>query len=498
MFRSDEDYYINVDNDEIEGAENAITLFVNCKIHNESGELMGVVGVGVQIGYLHEILEEYHEEFDVNACFTDEEGLIALSAEHNGYEKLNFFQENEFDAKEQKKVQSWKKDTGALEFWKTGDGNNKKDYIIVRYVPDISWHLIVESDTEVLMKQLHWQFIVTVLILLTLVAIILLITTRVIGGFNQRIVQLTRSYEQERKTIFEKATEQLFENIYELDITNNRPANKETEEYFISMGAPAGTSYDESLKIIAEKQIKSEFRKDYVNMFSTENILQVFQKGVSSLRYDFMISSDGENYYWMRITARLIVSDSDGSLHMLTYRQNIDEEKKREQKMREMASRDEMTGFLNKISAEKKMEEKLDQNRDKEYTFFIFDIDRFKQANDLFGHAFGDSVIRKFASILRDNFEEDALIGRIGGDEFAVLMEMPDKERAVEKAHILKNALNLDYREGFSCWHISVSIGVAFVPQDGNRFDTLYHRADAALYGTKRRGRRDFTLYEEI
>lgn len=52
MFRSDEDYYINVDNDEIEGAENAITLFVNCKIHNESGELMGVVGVGVQIGYL--------------------------------------------------------------------------------------------------------------------------------------------------------------------------------------------------------------------------------------------------------------------------------------------------------------------------------------------------------------------------------------------------------------------------------------------------------------
>lgn len=265
--------------------------------------------------------------------------------------------------------------------------------------------MIVESDMEVLMKQLHWQFIVTVLILLTLVAIILLITTRVIGGFNQRIVQLTRSYEQERKTIFEKATEQLFENIYELDITNNRPANKETEEYFISMGAPAGTPYDESLKIIAEKQIKSEFRKDYVNMFSMENILQVFQKGVSSLRYDFMISSDGENYYWMRITARLLVSDSDGSLHMLTYRQNIDEEKKREQKMREMASRDEMTGFLNKISAEKKMEEKLDQNRDKEYAFFIFDIDRFKQANDLFGHAFGDSgsgsLLRYFVTILK-------------------------------------------------------------------------------------------------
>ena len=61
-----------------------------------------------------------------------------------------------------------------------------------------------------------------------------------------------------------------------------------------------------------------------------------------------MISQNGQDYYWMRITARLIIWENDQSLHMLTYRQNIDTEKKKEYRMQELAQTDEMTGLLTK------------------------------------------------------------------------------------------------------------------------------------------------------
>lgn len=496
MLDAGEECSINVDNDEVEGAGNAITLFVNCKIRDDAGELIGVVGVGVQIGYLQGLLEEYYREFGVEAYFIDDTGLITLSAEHNGYEKLNLFEEDPFARREQDRILEWDSSEEALEFWADDGSGNDKDYIVVRYLSDISWHLVVESNMDTLMTQLQRQFVLTILVIVILIAVVLLITTRVIGSFNQRIVEMTRVHEQERRTMFEKATEQLFENIYEVDITHNCPANKETEDYFICQGAPRGASYDESMQIIAEKQIKREFRKDYLRLFSTENVLRVFQQGIDSLSYEFLMTKDGEHYYWMRITARLLISEFNGSLHMLTYRQNIDEEKKREQKMQEIARTDEMTGLLNKASTQRAIERVLSENRDRKYAFFIFDLDHFKDANDFYGHAFGDSVIREFASALHTSFRRYDQVGRIGGDEFVAFMEISKKENAVEKARGLLNALSMDYREGENVWHISASIGIAFAPEDGDSFEILYHHADAALYESKKHGRGSFTLYE--
>ena len=65
---SDEEYSMNVDNDEVVGAENAITVFVNCKIHGENETLLGVVGVGVRIDSLQQILQDYQDKFGMNAC----------------------------------------------------------------------------------------------------------------------------------------------------------------------------------------------------------------------------------------------------------------------------------------------------------------------------------------------------------------------------------------------------------------------------------------------
>lgn len=121
LLKSDDDCSINVDNDEVEGAGNAITLFVNCKIHDEDGTLIGVVGVGVQIGHLQSILEEYFEEFKVNAFFVDSDGMLTLSADHNGYEKLNLFEHDNYLNKEKEKFLDGRM---IQSHWNTGSQTN--------------------------------------------------------------------------------------------------------------------------------------------------------------------------------------------------------------------------------------------------------------------------------------------------------------------------------------------------------------------------------------
>ena len=176
---------------------------------------------------------------------------------------------------------------------------------------------MVNQDTAALVESLNRQLVLTMLVICVIIAVILWVITHVIRAFNRQIVELTQSVEQERRTVFEKATGQLFEDIYELDITANRPANHATEQYFESLGAPHGTPYDKALQIVAEKQVKEEFRQGYLDTFLPENVLRAFRQGRETLRYELMISRDGGEYYWMRITARLVPLEGDGSLRML-------------------------------------------------------------------------------------------------------------------------------------------------------------------------------------
>ena len=100
-------------------------------------------------------------------------------------------------------------------------GGKKLNYTVTRYLPELGWHLVVERDTSAFVEQLNRQLALTILIIALIIAAILFIITRVIRSFNRQIVSLTQSVEQERHSMFERATEQLFDKIYKLDITHN-------------------------------------------------------------------------------------------------------------------------------------------------------------------------------------------------------------------------------------------------------------------------------------
>lgn len=121
----------------------------------------------------------------------------------------------------------------------------------------------------------------------------------------------------------------------------------------------------------------------------------------------------------------------------------------------------------------------------------MIDIDHFKKVNDTFGHAVGDMVLRELANILRKNCRNFDIVGRIGGEEFSVLLLDCDKTRALEIGTRIREAVK-EHKFPIGddkVIHITVSIGVATYPDTVGNLEEVMEKADIALYKAKQTGR---------
>lgn len=485
LMDSSREYALDVDNDEVRGADNAITVFVNCKIKNEDGKVLGVVGVGIRISALKALLGSYEEKYRVTASLISPGGAIEISTSHTGHKKKDWFELHGLeDIRE--KILNRREDAASLTLWTPSTPqDNGKNFIVARYIPELSWFLIVERNTGLLVREMQAQLYQTSAVLAAVILGVLLIITAVIRNFNRQITQLM----EERQALFQEATERQYDNICEFNITGNRLEGRRTEEYFARIGA-GGLPYDQGMRILAEKRIHKEHQAEFLAVFASGNVLREYASGNKHLRYDFMMRPDRGPCCWMRIDAHIFHSAEDASVHMFTYRKNIDGEKKNELR----AVMDEMTGFYTRKAGERIIDNLLSQNPDGGYAFFILDIDNFKQANDRFGHMFGDHCIRAFTATIRRHFENKDVLVRIGGDEFAAFAPSPDEKLAETRAAALSEALRVVCENGAARWSMSASIGVALAPRDGMDFNSLYQRADEALYQTKKNGKNGFSM----
>ena len=162
----------------------------------------------------------------------------------------------------------------------------------------------------------------------------------------------------------------------------------------------------------------------------------------------------------------------------------------RNKELLKYAQTDALTGLYNKETTEQLTDELLSEDENKSHAFLILDVDCFKQINDIYGHAVGDIVLQKFGKLLKGTFREGDILGRIGGDEFGVIMKnIQTKDIAMKKAEELlakTQAYKIDELKGNN---ISISIGISTAPQDGDCYMDLYKRADQALYQAKRSGK---------
>jgi diguanylate cyclase (GGDEF)-like protein len=152
----------------------------------------------------------------------------------------------------------------------------------------------------------------------------------------------------------------------------------------------------------------------------------------------------------------------------------------------EIATTDVLTRIPNRRATEVFLEKELSraQRSESEFSVLLIDIDNFKQVNDRWGHAEGDFVLTRTASIFQSMLRKQDLVGRWGGEEFLIIVPGPcDAEVLAER--IRCEIANVDYRQGSASFHITVSIGVACAIPTSS-VDEILKKADKALYKAKR------------
>jgi diguanylate cyclase (GGDEF)-like protein len=160
----------------------------------------------------------------------------------------------------------------------------------------------------------------------------------------------------------------------------------------------------------------------------------------------------------------------------------------------ESSVRDELTGLLNRRGAMEAINKSL-ALRERSYCTLVIDIDDLKLINDTEGHAVGDAAIISLAATLRDSVRDRDLTARLGGDEFLVFAPNCDRHGAHEIAHRILERAEAAVQEGLPRY--SVSIGICANVGGTTDFDSMYRRADEALYRAKAAGKNRLAACDE-
>ncbi|MDO5134992.1 MAG: EAL domain-containing protein [Eubacteriales bacterium] len=165
------------------------------------------------------------------------------------------------------------------------------------------------------------------------------------------------------------------------------------------------------------------------------------------------------------------------------------------QRLQEKASKDSLTGLLNRGAVERYVRQRLStMGPEDSCALLIVDLDRFKNVNDSMGHQAGDAVLRRSARILSGLFRATDIVGRLGGDEFvAFLGGRINEEICQKKGEAICEHLQLTMEDG-SGLTVTASVGICLSRGGERSFEDLYRLADEALYESKRGGRRRYRI----
>jgi len=202
------------------------------------------------------------------------------------------------------------------------------------------------------------------------------------------------------------------------------------------------------------------------------------------------VARDGQPR-WLRLSAKPMV-DAHGAF--LGYRgvgADITELRRSEERMAYMAQYDALTGLPNRTMVHDALAraQRAAVRSGRPATLMLFDLDRFKLVNDTFGHAVGDALLREVAARVGALLGAAHLFGRVGGDEFAVVVDRDAVTDPLPLARAIIAAVSDPYHIDGHMPAIGASIGMASGPRDGSTVDMLIRNADLALYHAKEAGR---------
>lgn len=233
---------------------------------------------------------------------------------------------------------------------------------------------------------------------------------------------------------------------------------------------------------------------------STELIKQkiALAQQQGSLRFDWLCQRlDTNQYFPAEILLSLV--EYDGQSQLLAAVWDMSERVAMMQEIEQQAKTDYLTGLSNRRYFIAFAERELERARryQKPLAILAIDVDFFKNINDNYGHSVGDLTLQKFAAVCNEVLRESDLLGRIGGEEFAILLPETDAHQAQEISERLRKSLSecrVTLPDTGISVQFTVSIGVTLFTGGATDIDDLLNRADTALYQAKHNGRNQVVM----
>lgn len=260
---------------------------------------------------------------------------------------------------------------------------------------------------------------------------------------------------------------------------------------------PAGSSRAHFVEYMAQTYLPTP--KEQIKcceFFSRDHLVTAFSDGIHELSADWSVVFPNGRQGYIRSELQMVQDPYSGHIKSYNLLRDITDIKQEEIAVKRRAETDGMTGLYNKTTTESMIRAQLSRSDKTSCALLIVDLDNLKTINDELGHAQGDQAIQKMAVLLRNQFRKTDIVGRIGGDEFAIFLDGGGNEarlRGVMTAFMRKlSTLSIGEEKKAA---LRGSIGIAISAPGKEPYEELFKKADKALYHVKRNGKGDFAFY---
>ncbi|MGI6151033.1 MAG: diguanylate cyclase domain-containing protein [Christensenellales bacterium] len=226
-----------------------------------------------------------------------------------------------------------------------------------------------------------------------------------------------------------------------------------------------------------------------------QRLLREAADSPESVTGELRLLDKSNKYAWFSLLLSSFPDRQGNAVRVIGKLTDIDREKREKALLELRAKTDMMTGLFNKSVTERMISLSLFEHPHQTDALLILDVDNLKIINDTLGHAEGDKAIRKVAETLKTHFRSTDIIGRVGGDEFIAFLRNIGSESKLRNSlsSLIQKLSRIRLGETHTV-QLNASIG-AVVSTEEDSFESLYKKADKAMYYVKRHGKNDYAFY---
>lgn len=302
---------------------------------------------------------------------------------------------------------------------------------------------------------------------------------------SQKDDELRMSYEKYRII-----SEETNDGIFVIDFTDNQKVSFTKTKEVLGYDDTEITTFNEWMNLIHPNDI--ERGKAIFDAHFTGNIPLV--------EYEYRFKAKDGEYKWLYTRAKAIFGEHHEPKQLIGSNTYIHQRKMDEERIMRLAYYDQLTGLPNRYKFNVSMDERIVDYK-QEYRMFaciLINLDKFKKINDILGHELGDNLLRQVSDKLKGLVDEEDFLGRMGGDEFIILVDIRDHIDLNQKLEAVSSLFKYNWTVEDRSFHITASVGAAIFPQDGISRSELLKNTDVALQHSKENKKGEYIVFDSM